>query len=254
MLRVGTSLIGYDIKATDGSIGTVSDFLFDDTTWKLRWMVVDTGNWLPGRLVLVHPSAIGRTDDGLETVSVHLTRKQIEASPDIASDRPVSLQGERDVYGYYGWDPMWGDSYFGAGMMGAAPLPQSYFDRDAARAMEGAMLPDDGDPHLRSLNAVKGYHIHATDGEIGHVENLLIEDLTWAIRYLIVDTSNWWLGQHVLVAPYAVRDISWADQLINLQIPRETVRSSPAWNPIELIDEAYQRRLHQHYGWPGYGW
>ncbi|MBC7634699.1 MAG: PRC-barrel domain containing protein, partial [Acetobacteraceae bacterium] len=94
----------------------------------------------------------------------------------------------------------------------------------------------------------------ATDGEIGHVENLLIDDVAWAVRYLIVDTSNWWFGQHVLIAPFAVRSISWADQLITLTLSREKVKASPTWDPMAVIDQAYQQRLHTHYDWPGYGW
>lgn len=255
MLRVGSSLISYKITAQDGAIGTVSDFLFDDTTWKLRWLVVDTGNWLPGRLVLVHPSAIGVPHDGRETLPVHLTRKQIEDSPDLASDRPVSRQMESTVYGYYGWDPLWGDGYFGPGMMGSTLSPQPFFDRDASRAMEGTILTDhDGDPHLRSMTVVKGYDLQATDGGIGHVENFLIDDASWQIRYLIVDTSNWWFGRHVLISPFAVRDIVWADATINVAINRDKVKTSPEWNPGELIDRAYQQQLHAHYQWPGYGW
>ena len=230
MLRVGSSLIGYHIQAQDGRIGTVSDFLFDDQTWKLRWMVVDTGNWLPGRLVLIHPLAIGRIDDGAETVSVHLGRKQIESSPDLASDRPVSQRIQRDIYGYYGWDPTWGDSYFGAGMLGMPPIPPSYIDPQAMRAMDGAVLEEDGDPHLRSLSTVKDYHILATDGEIGHLENLLIDDAMWGIRYLVVDTSNWWFGQHVLIAPYAVLAISWPAQLIDLVLTRAQVKAGARLN------------------------
>lgn len=255
MLRVGSSLVGYKIAAEDGAIGTVSDFLFDDRTWKLRWLVVDTGNWLPGRLVLVHPSAIGAPHDGNEILPVRLTKKQVEDSPDLASDRPVSEQMQRAVYGYYGWDPLWGNGYFGPGMIGAIPTPVTFVDRDANRAMEGTVLTDDdGDPHLRSLTVVKGYDIHATDGNIGHIENFLIDDTTWQIHYLIADTSNWWFGRHVLISPFAVRDIAWADAIINVNISRESVKTSPEWNPAELIEEAYQRRLHSHYQWPGYGW
>ena len=255
MHRVGSSLIGYKIAANDGEIGTVSDFLFDDNTWKLRWLVVDTGNWLPGRLVLVHPSAIGTPQDREEVLPVRLSKKQIEDSPDISSDRPVSRQMEHTVYGYYGWDPLWGDGYFGPGMMSSSLSPQPLLDRDASRAMEGAPLTDDGgDPHLRSMSAIKGTGIAATDGEIGHVENLLIDDVAWAVRYLIVDTSNWWFGQHVLIAPFGVRSISWADQVITLTLSREKVKASPVWDPMAVMDRAYQQRLHTHYDWPGYGW
>lgn len=254
MLRVGSSLIGYKILIDDGKLGTVSDLLFDDTTWNLRWLVVDTGNWLPGRKVLIHPAVLGRPDDGDESLAVHLTRKQIEASPNVSRDRPVSRQAMRDVYSYYAWDPAWGDSYFGAGSFGDPIISPYRFDGDAARAMEGAVVQDDGDPHLRSSAELKGYHIHATDGDIGHIENLLIDDTRWGVRYLIVDTSNWLFGRHVLISPFAVRGINWSERLVSLGVNQARVKSSPPWNPVELVEMAYQRRLHQHYDWPGYGW
>jgi hypothetical protein len=104
------------------------------------------------------------------------------------------------------------------------------------------------------MHAVRGYHIHATDGSIGHVENFLIDDVTWAVRYLIIDTRNWWPGAHVLISPYAVQSIDWGDQQIHLNVTREKVKASPPWNPVEVVEEMYERRLHGYYGWPGYGW
>ena len=140
-------------------------------------------------------------------------------------------------------------------MMGSSIVPLPFLDPDASRAMEGTIpTDDDGDPHLRSLFAIKGTDILATDGEIGHVENLLIDDAAWAIRYLIVDTSNWWFGQHVLIAPFSVQSISWFDQVITVTLSRAQVKASPAWDPLAVIDQAYQQRLHSHYDWPGYGW
>ena len=105
MLGVGSALKGYRIEARDGAIGIVSDFLFDDRTWKVRWLVVDTGNWLTGRLVLVHPSAIGRANYIERVLPVRLTKAQVEASPDVLQDRPVSRQNEFNLNDYYGWDP-----------------------------------------------------------------------------------------------------------------------------------------------------
>jgi hypothetical protein len=114
--------------------------------------------------------------------------------------------------------------------------------------------PDDQDPHLRSFSEVSDYHIHANDGNIGHIEDLVIEDEGWGIRYLVVDTRNWWVGQHVLVSPYAVREISWGDRQIQLDISREQIRSSPPRQTFDAVDKDYEMRLHRHFGWPGYGW
>ena len=267
MLNVVSSLMGFDIQAKDGSLGTVSDFLFDDSTWKVRWLVVDTGTWLTGRKVLVHPSAVGHADYGLQELTVALTKTQVMGSPDIAQDRPVSQQMQNDLYSYYGWDPLWGGGMYGAGMyggglygggMGAIASPMSggaYFGASAVReAARGDVGQDDGDPHLRSIAEVTGYHVHATDGSIGHVENFLVDNESWGIRYLIINTSNWWVGQHVLMSPYAVKEVDWLDHRIRLDVTKAKVKASPSWNPANLIGGGFEKRLHSHYDWPGYGW
>ena len=264
MLNVISSLKGFDIQAKDGSLGTVSDFLFDDSTWKVRWLVVDTGRWLSGRKVLIHPSAVGCADYGARELTVALTKAQVEDSPDIARDRPVSQQMQSDLYGYYGWDPLWGGGMYGGGMYGgamggiASPLSgRAYFGAGAVREAERAEAShddgrDEGDPHLRSISEVTGYHVHATDGDIGHVENFLVDSESWGVRYLIVNTSNWWVGQHVLMSPHAVKDVDWSDRHIRLDVTRDKVKSSPSWNPANIVEGDFEKRLHGHYGWPGH--
>lgn len=259
MLIAGSALKGYTIDATDSRIGTVKTFLFDDTTWKIRWLVIDTGHWLTGRQVLIHPSAIGRPDHDRQYLPVDLSKSQIEASPDIAQDRPVTLQMQEHLYNYYGWDPYWGPNFYGAGLYGSGLGMAGAFGvppYGAEREMPGETLQlgsEEGDPHLRSMTALRGYHIHAIDGSIGHVENFLLDDATWNIRYLIVDTRNWWPGAHVLISPYAVQSIDWGDRQVHLNAAREQVRTSPPWEPADIIEQAYEQRLHKHYGWRGYG-
>jgi sporulation protein YlmC with PRC-barrel domain len=260
MLQVASALKGYAIEATDGRIGTVSDFLFDDKTWKIRWLVVDTGGWLSGRKVLIHPSALGTADHERLELPVSLTMAKVKDSPDIAQDRPVSQQMESSLFTHYGWDPMWGGgSYFGGLSMGYPLGATPYFGREPVHAIPdtdgGADLAvNDGDPHLRSLSAIRGYQVHATDGDIGHVENFLIDDAAWGVRYLIIDTRNWWPGQHVLISPYAVQEISWSEHHVRLDVSRERVKTSPPWDPARMIDEVAEKRVHTHYDWPGYGW
>ncbi|MCW6511775.1 PRC-barrel domain-containing protein [Lichenifustis flavocetrariae] len=251
MLIAVSALKGYAILATDGRIGSVSDVLFDDESWRLRWLVVDTGTWLSERKVLVHPSAIGQVDHRAQELPVRMSKAQIERSPDLARDRPVSLQMQSQLYDYYGWDPVWGGSgYFGGGLGMVGSL--GYSDMGAPR-MPNRHASDEGDPHLRSITTVTGSHLQATDGEIGHVENMLIDDASWDIRYLIVDTKNWWFGKHVLISPYAVKGIAWSEHTIRLDVTRDRVKTSPAWDPIAMIDQVYEKSLHNHYGWRGYG-
>jgi hypothetical protein len=257
MLIVGSALKGYAIEASDGGIGTVETLLFDDKTWKIRWLVIDTGRCLTGRKVLVHPSAIGLPNHERQQLPVNLTKAQVEASPDIEQDQPVTMQMQNQLYDYYGWDPYWGPDNDGGGLpgIGTSGLGKPFFGH--ATTMEADTLQrgfDDGDPHLRSMTSVRGYYIHATDGAIGHVEEFLVDDATWAIRYLIVDTRNWWPGAHVLISPYAVQSIDWSEHQIRLDVSRNTVKASPPWDPLDIVEQGYERRLHEHYDWPGYGW
>ncbi len=255
MLLVASAFKGYTIEASDGPIGSCSDILFDDRNWRVRWLVVDTGRWLTGRKVLLHPSALGKPDHDDQEIPVKLTKAQIEASPDLDHDQPVSRQMETSVYGYYGWDPLWGGAAFGGGSISSPVVgPPLFGGPTAAEVREHDERLDQGDPHLRSVAAVSGYHMHAVDGTIGHIENLLMDDTVWAIRYMIVDTRNWWPGKHVLVSPYAVTKIVWAEQQILLDITRDQVRASPPWDAVAMIDQVYEKQLHHHYRWPGYGW
>jgi sporulation protein YlmC with PRC-barrel domain len=255
MLRRISKLSGYAIEATDGHIGTVSDVLFDDATWKTRWLVVDTGHWLTGRKVLIHLSAIGAVDDERQSVSVKLTKARIKDSPDIQHDQPVSRQMEAGLYGYYGWDPYWGGSFYGTGAIAAPFSTRPYFGGfGMGERAEIRTDHDDQDPHLRSVAEVDGYHVHASDGDIGHLEDLLVDESGWGIRYLIIDTRNWWAGPHVLVSPFAVREINWADRQMRLDITREKIEASPPWeSPHDQLTQIYADKLHGYYGWPGYG-
>jgi sporulation protein YlmC with PRC-barrel domain len=254
MLMAGSALKGYAIEAKDGRIGTVKDVLFDDRTWRVRWLVVDAGTWLTGCKVLIHPSCVLQADYVGQTMPVTLTMAQVKDSPAIQDDLPVSQQVESSLYDYYGWDPVWGGSVFGGGTMTQA-FGSPYGAGLALREPVAAeAYREDGDPHLRSVNAVTGYHIHAKDGFIGHAEDFLVDGEHWDIRYLVIDTRNWWPGRHVLMAPGAVTHISWSEQRIELDVSRDQVHESPPWDPADLVDQAYEERLHSHYAWPGYGW
>ncbi len=252
MLFAASALKGYAIAASDGTIGSVRDVLLDERTWKIRWLVVDTGHWLTGHNVLIPPSLVERLDIDQQIMSVRMTKARVAASPDLTQDQPVSMQMDRSLHNYYGTDPNWGDSYFGMYPMGLSmPEPsREAVELAAERTGEGL---DSGDPYLRSQANIIGYHMIATDGTIGHLENLLISDDDWTVRYLVVDTKNWWPGEHVLLSPFAVREINWSGGEIELNVTQAQVKGGPVWDPAAMIDRASETRLHRHYGWPGYG-
>jgi hypothetical protein len=240
-----SAIHGFAIEATDGQLGTVSDVLFGDSDWVVRWLVVDTGKWLPGRLVLLPISALGKPDPARRQFPVKLTKQQIRTSPDIATDQPVSRQVESYVYDYYGWPPYWGTGSFGMDAI-ATPLVAPILPM--SRSDDAGVPPNEGDPHLRSFAAVTGYHVHAVDGEIGHAEDFLVDDVSWNVRYIVVDTNNWWAGERVLVSPRAVLGIEWSDGLINLNVLRENVKSGTRYNHSISLDRAYAADVLTRYG------
>jgi sporulation protein YlmC with PRC-barrel domain len=250
MLWNSSAIEGYTIAASDGDLGTISDLLFDDATWRIRWLVVDTGNWLPGRKVLLPPSVLGQLDPGRRVCPVKLTMQQVKDSPAIDTDLPVSRQMETNLYDHYGWSPYWGAGLYmgGFGYAGDA-MAVSPMVGAMPREAESADTPrNDDDPHLRSVEAVTGYHIHASDGEIGHLKDFLVDDADWSIHYLVVDTTNWWPGKLVLISPRSASDINWADRLVNLDVDRQRVKDSPPYDAATTVDGTYEQRFHDYYG------
>jgi len=249
MLTEISKLIGCEIAASDGMIGSVSDVLFDDATWTIRWVVVDTGNWLPGRMVLLPPSVLGHPNPDDRSFPVRLTRAAVKDSPDIDAHLPVSRQYETSLYDYYGWSPYWGSGYYmgGYGLMGGM-MPMSIDPEVQRRADDlDRHLQAGGEPNLRSAAAVTGYFLHATDGDIGHLSGLLVDDTDWTIRFLIADTSNWWMGKKVLISPRSATNINWTEQLIQLEISRDMVKTSPEFDPTRPLDRAFENRMAAHY-------
>jgi hypothetical protein len=264
MLFAVSGLEGCPVKVKDGDdVGAVKDFLFDEENWKIRWMVVAADHWLPGRKLYIHPSAIApltlppkpklpmmSPGESLE-LTVNLSREQIAAGPHSGDDEPLKKDMELLLYDYYGWDPYWGATHFGGAVL---PNAEARIVADAARReAEAETLPLDGVDRLHNVVEFKGYYVHALDGDIGHVENVLADDSNWEIRYLVIATRNWWPGKIVQLAPYAVKDIDWFGERINMNVTRDRVRSAPAWDPLAMMDEVSEQQFHRHFGWPGYG-
>lgn len=249
MLWNASKIKGYTVAASDGDIGTVSDLLFDDDSWHIRWLVVDAGTWFTERKVLLPTSALGHADLKAETFSVKLTRQQVKDSPDVDTHRPVSRQSESDIFGYYGWNPYWSDDLYaggyGSGMTAPVIAPVPDAQRIERETIEAQHRNDD--PHLRSIDTVDGYYIRATDGDIGHVEDVLVEEQDWSIHYLVIDTKNWWPGKKVLISPHSARDINWANKTVSLNVDRERVKNSPEYDASTLVDRAYEDRFGAYY-------
>lgn len=262
MLRTTDSLKGYAIRATDNDLGEIEELFFDDERWGIRYLVVKTGSWFNRRRVLISPHSITGFDDHTEAVVVSLTREQVENSPDIDTHQPVSRQMEQEHATYYGYGAYWlGPYLWGAGRHPLAGLPDPDMvppgggasALDAERVPPGPQTEHDSDVHLRSSDDVQNYAIEGKDGDIGHVEAFLFDDESWAIRYLIVDTRNWWPGgRKTVVAIQWISDISWTESAVRVDLTREQIKSSPEYDENAQLDRDYETRLHDHYGFRGY--
>lgn len=243
MLRGLKAMHGFTIHANDGDVGHVEDFYFDDVTWMIRYLVVDTGPWLFGRKVLISPLAIGKPDWDHELLPVDLTKEQVKQSPEVDLEQPVSREKEKELHNYYNWDYYWAS----LSVPGTTPIvpPVNY---GGAEVGEG----DIDNPNLRSANEVDGYTIAARDGNIGHVSDFLAADDRWLIRYLVVNTGNWLSGRDVLVSPRWIDEISWAEASVHVGMDRDAIEKSPEYDPTEPVKRAYEARLHAHYDRPGY--
>ena len=250
MLWTASTLNGYAIEATDGEIGTVSDLLFEDRAWIVRWLVVETGTWLSGRKVLLPLSALGEPDATLHRFPVALTMQQVRNSPTLDADQPVSRQAEAQLYNFYGWNPYWGSGSLSTENFMAIPSEVPLLPAEPLALGHDPidLEPAAGDAHLRSISAVTGYHIEATDGEIGHVDGFLVEANNWRIRYIIISTRNWWPGKKILISPRSVITIDWPASLLHLDITREKIQGAPPYDPAIAVDDTYNETFLTYYG------
>ena len=239
MLIKEKTLKGFKLDSKDGEIGKVKEFYFDDKHWTIRYLVADTGNWLSENQVLLSPYVLVSVNKEEKNIGVNLTKKQIEDSPSLFTDKPISKQFEVDLNSYYGLPTYWS----GSDMWGDFP----HIPRDSNDWKASGENKETWDPNLRSTSFITGQGIQATDGEIGYVDDFIIDDQTWAIRYLVIDTSNWWIGKKVLVSPQWIDLLSWKDSKVAVNLTRESIMQSPEYSEENLLTRDYETQLHRHY-------
>jgi hypothetical protein len=237
----------YKVNAIDGDIGCVVDFLLEDERWTVRYLVVETGGLFRERRVLISPISFRAVDCLAARFHLALTIDKVKNSPSVDVDKPVSRQHERDYYGYYGYPYYWGST----GMWGMGAYPDT-LAASAYHEPDAESFDKPGDIHLRSAREVRGYHIQGNDNAIGHVDDFIVDNETWAIRYLVIDTSNWRPGKKVLIAPPWATRVSWRERRVNVDMPRQAIEDSPEWNAYAAVNREYELRLHEHYGRPAY--
>jgi sporulation protein YlmC with PRC-barrel domain len=220
MLQNTKELYGNKLAALDGEVGRVKDFYFDDRTGAVRYLVADTGSWLTGRLVLLSPHAFGKLDQYENTLHIKLTKKQIENSPPVDSHRPVSRQYEIEYYRYYGWPAYWPeDQTWGMGShLVIVPPPPDPAARQSRPSVAGR--------HLQSAQALTGYAIQTVDGAIGQVTGLKVDDRSWTIRDLVVETGHWYAGKQILISTVKVERISYDESKVYVNLTKADIQQT----------------------------
>lgn len=254
MLHNMEKLKGFRIQAFDGEIGSVRDVFFDDHSWQVRYLVVRAGNWLSGREVLISPEALGKPQWEDAVLPVKLTLQQVKDSPGVDTVLPVSRQRELQLVQYFGWPMYWEAAYTGQFATGnlfppsstAVPLDVA----GAAKNDESAQSIGRSDPNLRSMEEVRNYSIRALDGNIGHLDDYLMDDATWTIRYLVVNTHDWIGRRWTLASPEWVLAVDWDHRSLDLGLRRQAVETAPEFHSLEDLTREYEEELCSHYRRP----
>lgn len=238
MLRSTKEIQGFTILASDGPMGSIDEFFFDDQSWVIRYAVVNTGIWLFGRKVLLTPSSFNHLDSKNQCLPVKLSKDQVMGSPDIDTDQPVSRQQEQSLHHYFGWMPYWDIE-----ALGAVPSP-------IARKEETIHIEQKSNQnaHLRRTNEVFGYAMQTENGVIGVLTDFILDDRLWLIRYAVVEIKNLLSIKRVLLSRDWIQKISWEEKKISLGLDREFVKNSPEFDSDKDISREFETLLYDYYG------
>ena len=251
-MRSIKALRGYTLQAVDGDIGRTKDFLFDDVDWAVRYMVADTGRWIPKRRVLISPISIGEPDWTARRVPVLLSKQQIQDAPGVSEDEPVSRQHESELLRYHGYAPYWlGPDVWGGGILPSLLREESLESDDDARGVTTTVRPRP-DPHLRSVEEVVGYEVKAKDDEVGRVADFIVDDESWIVRYVVVETGGWRSARKVLVAPDWFIEFDWGRATAVVDLTRDQIEAGPEYDPALTIDRSFEARLYDRLGRTSY--
>lgn len=251
-------LTGYDVFAIDGQVGVLEDFLFDDEKWTIRYFVIGVGNWLDKRQVLLSPICLDMVDQNRAGLNVIADKQTIKDSPDVLSEPPISRQQEVKIHNHYGWSHYWAGNELwgphpspraltslGRGKMGDEEVDDKVFEE--VRELQEKSQPT----NLRSIKEIAsqltGYSISAQDGNFGHVDDVLIDEDTWTIRYFVIDTMKWWPSKHVIISPDWITDISWADRHVVIDLTQQDIKDGPVYDPDQTLSKPFEEEVHDAY-------
>jgi hypothetical protein len=230
MLRSLKALERYTVRATDGEVGSVANFLLDDGRWIVRYLILDPSASLEPRRILIPPVPAHQTARSARRFCLPLTMYRIKRAPAVDEDLPPSREHERNFYHHFGYPYYW---------VLDEPAPGEF-----------TVLSDK--VRLRSVKSIDGYCLHGSDAAVGHVSDVIIDDHDWEVRYLVVDTGAWWSGHKVLLSPHWASRIDWAGRKVHVDMPCAAIKDSPEWGTAEDLDRRFENGAHEYYGHPVY--
>lgn len=242
-------LFDYKLMTADGEAGEIKDALYDERDWVLRYVVVETGGWLSGRELLIPPSVLGAPDSARREFPVSMTRDQLSNSPPREAGEDITRRHEEDLYRYYGWEPYWVPE----GAMG--PLPGTVMvesPEEAAETQTAVLEERHAEPRLRSIKDTLGFKVHGVDEDLGKVDNFLMDDETWDVRYVVLNTGGLFKSRRVPISVRWINNLDWENHALHLDLGKKDVHDSPDWDESLPLPRQYEVDLHSHYGRPGY--
>ena len=245
MLRTLSSLYRYTLHTREGELGNIADAYFEDETWVIRYLVVDLNRWLPGRKVLVPPAIAERPKDETGQLPVEMTRESVRTAPDFKTEQPVSRQLEDRLHSFFGWQPYWAGEPEGGQTSPRVPSGDEMTgDREADSTPKEAPT---GNPNLRSARDLIGYKIEAATQPVGTLTDLLVDDESWMVRYLVIDVGQPDTTRQVVIAADTVEKVDWHQFAIFLDLERDSVERAPSFEAAPVLPEALERQLERHF-------
>lgn len=247
MLQSVNDLKGYDIFATDGEIGNIEEFYFEDINFKMRYLVANTGNWLTGKQNLISPVRITHLDRENRRVRVSLTKEEVRKSPTVDKHLPVSRQMEKMVSDYYGNTYYWDDRPdLNATQLATVNAARATV-KSAMTTTSVVSAESPQDVHLRSAQETAAYEVAGLDGTFGKIVDFIVETDNWTMRYVTVDTGSWLAEKQVLVSTGWIEGFNWSNRRVNMNLTRAQIESCPDFNEVAEITNEYETRLQKHF-------
>ena len=213
------------VHANDGDIGKIKDIIFDDEHWTVRFFVLDTHPWMPlSKKVLISPISILKIEENSDDIILAMSKQMVEDSPKVEDQETVSREFELRYFDHFGYSYYW----LGSHPWGDYTYPSALTNQNMIVTNELKQNDIEKTNHLREVSEVSHYNLHASDGDKGHVHDFIWDSKGWSLKYLVVDTSNWFIGgKRVLVPCDKIDSISWEKKTVECKLSKEEINACP---------------------------